>query len=152
MQALIEVVVLPVTDPDRSIHFYRDLVGFNLDVDYAPSSSFRVVQMTPPGSAASIQFGVGLPDVPSSALAGMHLVVEDLGAYRRALVGRGVQVGEIKHKVSEGGWQGAFIGGLDPGRADYASFAGFSDPDGNRWSIQERGYSQRKVLKERASQ
>jgi catechol 2,3-dioxygenase-like lactoylglutathione lyase family enzyme len=139
MDALIEVITLPVGDPDRSIHFYRDMVGFELDVDYAPpSSTFRVVQMTPPGSGASIQFGVGLPDVPAVNVTGGYLIVEDIDAYRRELTGRGVQMSEIRHKDAEDGWRGSFRAGLDPNRADYASFADFSDPDGNRWVIQER--------------
>jgi catechol 2,3-dioxygenase-like lactoylglutathione lyase family enzyme len=143
MQALIEVIILPVVDPDRSIHFYRDMVGFDLDVDYAPISTFRVVQMTPRGSSASIQFGVGLRHVPAVHVTGIHLIVEDIATYRRELAARGVPVSPIRHKDSASGWRGSFRPGLDPHRAEYASFADFSDPDGNGWVIQERG--QRRV-------
>lgn len=140
VEALLEVITLPVADPDRSIRFYRDQIGFILDVDYAPSPKFRVVQLTPPGSRASIQFGVGLPDVPPGKVTGMYLVVADIEAYTRQLIARGVRTTDIRHKFSQGGWCGSFRPGPDPGRTDYASFAAFTDPDGNRWVIQERGH------------
>lgn len=141
MEARLEVVTLLVADPDLSVHFYRDLVGFDLDVDYAPSPAFRVVQMTPAGSSASIQFGVGLLDVPATAARGLYLVVADICASRRELLDRGVAVSEIRHKDTEGGWRGGLLAGLDPARADYASFADFRDPDDNRWVLQERGHA-----------
>jgi catechol 2,3-dioxygenase-like lactoylglutathione lyase family enzyme len=78
MKALFEVVILPVADPDRSLRFYRDQVGFALDVDYAPAPEFRVIQLTPQGSAASIQFGVGLTGAPPGSLQGLYLVVPDI--------------------------------------------------------------------------
>jgi len=137
---LLEVVTLPVADPDASLHFYRDQVGFDLDVDYAPSATFRVVQLTPRGSSASIQFGIGLPDTPSDAVRGLVLVVEDIAEVRRELTARGVTVSEIRHKDIDGGWRGRFRAGVDPERTDYASFADFSDADGNRWLLQERGH------------
>lgn len=140
MDALIEVIVIPVGDVGRSIHFYRDAIGFSLDVDYAPTAGFRVVQMTPPASRASIQFGLGLPDVPVGPLAGMYLVVEDVVAYQQQLSERGVETDPIRHKITVGGWQGSFGAGLDPHRADYATFTGFRDPDGNSWTVQERGH------------
>lgn len=137
-KATIEVLVLPVADPDRSVGFYGEMIGFDLDVDYAPTPTFRVVQMTPPGSSTSIQFGVGLPDVPSAPVIGMYLVVDDIEAYRRNLTERGVVVGDIRHKDTAGGWRGSFLPGVDPSRADYATFFDFADPDGNRWVVQER--------------
>jgi catechol 2,3-dioxygenase-like lactoylglutathione lyase family enzyme len=140
MEARFEVVVLPVANPDVSLHFYRDLVGFDLDVDYAPTPAFRVVQLTPSGSNASIQFGLGLPEVPAGPVRGLHLVVADIAAMRQELLGRGVCVSDIHHKDTEGGWRGRFLPGCDPGRGDYASSANFRDPDDNGWVLQERGY------------
>ena len=140
MKALFEVVVLPVSDPDESLRFYRDQVGFDLDVDYAPASDFRVVQLTPSGSSTSIQFGVGLTDAPAGSLRALYLVVSDIEACRCRLTDRGVAVTEIRHKDTDGGWRGRFLPGADPDRADYASFADFRDPDGNGWVLQERGH------------
>ena len=140
IQAKLEVVTVPVADPDRSLHFYRDQVGFVLDVDYAPTPQFRVVQLTPPGSGASIQFGVGLTDAMPGSLRGIYLVVSDIEGYRDELIGRGVAVGDIVHKDADGGWRGGFRAGVDPNRSDYASFADFLDPDGNSWRLQERDY------------
>jgi catechol 2,3-dioxygenase-like lactoylglutathione lyase family enzyme len=139
MRVLLEVVILKVSDPGASLHFYRDLVGFILDVDYAPSPTFRVVQLTPSGSSASIQFGVGL-DVPSGHVRGLDLVVADLATTRQKLLDRGVAVSEISHKDAGGGWRGGRLPGIDPDRADYSSFASFDDPDGNGWVLQERGH------------
>jgi catechol 2,3-dioxygenase-like lactoylglutathione lyase family enzyme len=141
MKALFEVVILPVSDPDRSLQFYRDKVGFDLDVDYAPTPQFRVVQLTPEGASTSIQFGVGLTDAAVGSVHGLYLVVSDIEAARSELTERGVNVGEIRHKDTSGdGWHGGYLLGLDPGRADYASFAEFRDSDGNGWVVQERGY------------
>jgi catechol 2,3-dioxygenase-like lactoylglutathione lyase family enzyme len=139
MKALFEVVIVPVSDPDESLRFYRDQVGFDLDVDYAPAPGFRVIQLTPQGSSTSIQFGVGLTDAPPGSLRGLYLVVPDIEASRRELTDRGVSVSEIRHKDTDGGWRGGFLPGPDPDRADYASFADFSDLDGNSWVLQERG-------------
>lgn len=141
MKAQLEVVMLPVSDPDRSLRFYRDQVGFALDVDYAPAADFRVVQLTPAGSSTSIQFGVGLTDAPVGSVRGLYLVVSDIEASRKELEDRGVTVSEIRHKDADGGWRGTFRPGIDPVRADYASFADFADPDGNTWVLQERGHS-----------
>lgn len=140
MKALLEVVTLPVSDPDRSLRFYRDQVGFDLDVDYAPARDFRVIQLTPPGSAASIQFGMGLTDAPPGSLEGLYLVVPDIEGCRAELTDRGVAVSDIRHKDTEGGWRDRFLPGPDPERADYASFANFRDPDGNAWVLQERDH------------
>ena len=136
----VEVITLPVRDVDRALRFYVDQVGFALDVDYAPTEVFRVVQLTPPGSSCSIQIGKGLTDVPAGSVRNTYLVVADLEAARSGLIERGVEVSEIRHKMPIGGWDGGFDAGLDPARGDYASLADFSDPDGNCWILQERGY------------
>jgi catechol 2,3-dioxygenase-like lactoylglutathione lyase family enzyme len=135
-----EVIVLPVTDVERALRFYVDQVGFLLDVDYSPSDAFRVVQLTPPGSRCSIQIGKGLTGAPAGSLRNVHLVVTDLEATRARLLEREVKVSAIRHKTPIGAWDGTFASGLDPARRDYASFANFSDPDGNSWVLQERGY------------
>jgi catechol 2,3-dioxygenase-like lactoylglutathione lyase family enzyme len=136
----VEVITLPVSDVERALRFYVDRVGFTLDVDYAPNDAFRVVQLTPPGSGCSIQIGRGLTDAPVGSLRNVYLVVTDVEAARIRLREHGVDVDEIRHKVPIDAWDGSLAPGLDPGRRDYASFAGFSDPDGNRWVLQERGY------------
>ena len=141
MKATLEVVILPVSDPDKSLDFYRDKVGFSLDVDYAPTEDFRVVQLTPAGSSTSIQFGIGLTDAAPGSVQGLYLVVDDIAAVRDELVDHGVGVSAIRHKDTDGGqWRGRFSLGVDPQRTDYASFADFSDPDGNAWVVQERGH------------
>lgn len=127
----IEVITLPVSDVDRA--------GFTLDVDYAPIDRLRVVQLTPPGSGCSIQFGAGLTDAPAGSVRNTVLVVPDLDAARNVLLERGVEVSEIRHKMPLRAWNGSFAPGLDPARADYASFANFTGPDGNTWVLQEKG-------------
>ena len=136
----VEVITLLVSDVDRALRFYVDQVGFTLDVDYSPINAFRVVQLTPPGSSCLIQIGRGLTDAPAGSLRNVYLVVTDLEAARSRLLERGIEVSAIRHKVPIDAWDGGFAAGLDPVHRDYASFANFSDPDGNRWVLQERGY------------
>jgi catechol 2,3-dioxygenase-like lactoylglutathione lyase family enzyme len=136
----LEVVVVPVSDVDRALAFYRDGLGFHLDVDYRPNNRFRVVQLTPPGSSCSVQIGVGLTTAPPGSAQGLSLVVDDLDLAHRKLVAAGVPVDPVRHKKSAD-WQGDFAPGLDPDRRDYASFADLRDPDGNRWTLQERGFA-----------
>jgi catechol 2,3-dioxygenase-like lactoylglutathione lyase family enzyme len=136
----VEVITLPVSDVERALRFYVDQAGFKLDVDYAPSATFRVVQLTPPGSGCSIQIGIGLTDAPAGSVRNIFLVVTDIEAARSGLLERGVAVSEVRHKTPAGAWDGGFAPGLDPERGDYASFSNFSDLDGNTWVLQERGY------------
>jgi len=140
MHYTFEVVILPVSDVDHAKAFYTERLGFALDVDYAPAPGFRVVQLTPPGSACSVQIGVGLTDAEPGSMEGLYLVVPDLEAARAELTERGVDVGETRHKAPVDAWVGGFEPGIDPERRDYASFALFADPDGNTWTLQERGF------------
>jgi catechol 2,3-dioxygenase-like lactoylglutathione lyase family enzyme len=126
----LELVVVPVSDIDRAKAFYLDNVGFNLDVDHRAGEDFRVVQLTPPGSACSVTL-MRNAAVPGS-LQGLHLVVQDIDAARAELLGRGVKVSELFH-FTEGGQ----TPGPDPQRQSYNTFCQFSDPDGNGWLVQE---------------
>ena len=128
----LELVLVPVADVDRAKTFYVEQCGFRLDVDHSAGDSFRVVQMTPPGSTCSISVGIGLTDAAPGSVRGLHLVIDDIVAARTELVNRGVVVSEIKHMTSDG-WKP----GVDPAHADFNSFADFSDPDGNTWVLQE---------------
>ena len=134
MDLKLELVLIPVADVDRAKDFYVEKAGFTLDVDHRPSDDFRVVQMTPPGSACSITVGKGITDVAPGTYKGTHLVVSDIEVARDELRGRGVSVSDIRH-LGPSGW----APGPDPERRDYNSFADFSDPDGNTWVLQERG-------------
>ena len=98
----LELVIVPVSDVDRAKSFYLEQAGFNLDVDTTPGEGFRVVQMTPPGSACSITIGSGFDQAPSGSVQGLHLIVADIEAARAQLAGRGVDVSEIFH-FAEGG-------------------------------------------------
>jgi catechol 2,3-dioxygenase-like lactoylglutathione lyase family enzyme len=128
----LELIVIPVSDVDRSVEFYRDRTGFTLDVDHKASESFRVVQFTPPGSACSITIGVGVSTKEPGSYEGLHLVVNDIEAARAELVGRGLE-------ISEPFWFGpdGQTTGLHPERSDYGTYCSFSDPDGNGWLVQE---------------
>jgi pimeloyl-ACP methyl ester carboxylesterase/catechol 2,3-dioxygenase-like lactoylglutathione lyase family enzyme len=130
----LEVVPLPVTDIDRAIDFYAEQAGFTLDVDYQPTPEFRVVQLTPPGSACSVQ----LVTDGARRVHDLHLLTPDLATTRTELSARGVAVSDIRHKDPVKTWAGGWSDGLDPQRRDYASFADFADPDGNTWTLQER--------------
>jgi catechol 2,3-dioxygenase-like lactoylglutathione lyase family enzyme len=134
MDLKLELVLVPVSDVDRAKAFYTEKVGFNLDVDHQPSDEFRVVQMTPPGSACSITIGIGITEAAPGSYRGTHLVVSDIETARAELVERGVEVSDIRHfdRAKE-----EWMPGVDPNHADYASFADFSDPDGNSWILQE---------------
>ena len=134
MDLKLELVLIPVSDVDRAKAFYVDTVGFNLDVDHQPNDEFRVVQMTPPGSACSITVGKGITDATPGSVRGTHLIVSDIEAARAELAGRGVGVSEVRHMTSDG-----WVPGADPEHRDYNSFADFSDPDGNTWVLQEVG-------------
>jgi catechol 2,3-dioxygenase-like lactoylglutathione lyase family enzyme len=127
-----EVTVIPVSDVDRAKQFYAEKLGFAVDVDHRAGESFRVVQLTPPGSAASISIGTGITTAAPGSYQGMHLVVDDIEAARAELAGRGVEVSEPFHFGAEGQTPG-----LHPERADYGTYLSFSDPDGNGWLIQE---------------
>ena len=127
----LELVVVPVADQDRAKAFYTDKAGFGLDVDHR-AGDFRVVQVTPPGSACSIAL-MRNPEAAGS-VQGLHLVVSDIDAARSSLVERGVTVSEPFH-FDDGGK----VSGPDPQRRDYGTFCSFSDPDGTGWMIQEVG-------------
>ena len=135
MDMKLEVVILPVSDVDRARDFYVNKVEFHLDVDHQPSEDFRVVQMTPPGSTCSVTIGMGLTDNDPGVVKGTHLIVGDIEAARAELSERGVVLDEVRYMGSEG-----WVVGVDPERRDYATFSGFSDPDGNSWILQEVGH------------
>ncbi|HXP19147.1 MAG TPA: VOC family protein [Streptosporangiaceae bacterium] len=126
----LELVVVPVSDVDRAKDFYTAKAGFTMDVDHRAGDDFRIVQLTPPGSACSITI-MRNPDAAGS-LQGLHLIVTDIEAARAELAGRGAEVSEIFH--FEDGRQ---VPGPDPQRAAYGSFLALSDPDGNSWMVQE---------------
>jgi len=133
----LELVILPVTDVDRAKAFYAEKVGFNVDVDHNAGDAFRVVQLTPPGSACSISIGKGITQAVPGSVQGLHLIVRDVDAARAELVERGVEASEVFH--FEAGGQ---MPGPDPERSDYGSFLSFSDPDGNSWVVQEGKHGQ----------
>jgi catechol 2,3-dioxygenase-like lactoylglutathione lyase family enzyme len=126
----LEVVVIPVADVDRAKRFYGEQIGFVVDVDTRISDTFRVVQVTPPGSACSITFGTGLNAMPPGSLKGLQLVVSDIEAARAQLVARDVEVSEVQHFEN-----GVAMSGRGE---DFNSFIFFDDPDGNSWTVQER--------------
>jgi catechol 2,3-dioxygenase-like lactoylglutathione lyase family enzyme len=128
----LEVVVIPVSDVERAKRFYGDL-GWRLDADFVKGDALRIVQFTPPGSACSIHFGKGVTSAAPGSAQGLYLVVSDIEAVRAGLVDRGVDVSEVFHRALGEGPQS----GPDPERRSYASFASFSDPDGNGWLLQE---------------
>ena len=123
----LELVPIPVSDVDRAKAFYAEKVGFNVDLDVNASTDHRVtderrvVQLTPPGSACSIAFGIGIVNTPPGSVQGLHLVVSDIEAARTELIDRGVEVGEVQD-----------LGGV--------LYAPFNDPDGNSWTLQQLPY------------
>jgi len=127
----LELIVIPVADVDRAKAFYERL-GFGLDVDHRAGEDFRVVQMTPPGSACSVTLMRNAEG--AGTLQGLHLIVADIEAARAELAERAVEASEIFH--FEAGGQ---VPGPDPARVDYGSFLSFADPDGNGWLVQEVG-------------
>jgi len=134
----LEAIVLSVSDVDRAKHFYESL-GWRLDADVATGDDFRIVQLTPPGSPASIQFGTNLTSAGYCAAESLYLVVSDIEAARDELIGRGVEVSEVFHEGALGDrfHADARVSGPSPDRSTYGSFATFSDPDGNGWLLQE---------------
>jgi catechol 2,3-dioxygenase-like lactoylglutathione lyase family enzyme len=135
----LEVVVVPVGDVDRAKDFYTGL-GWREDADFPGEHGFRVVQLTPPGSACSIIFGAGITSAAPGSADGLQLTVTDIEAARTELVGRGVAVSEVFHDAG-GVFHHAGTAERTPGPApdhhSYGSFASFSDPDGNGWLLQE---------------
>jgi catechol 2,3-dioxygenase-like lactoylglutathione lyase family enzyme len=118
MDYKLELVAIPVSDPDRAKRFYTEQAGFHADHDYQVSDELRFVQLTPPGSACSIALGTGLIQTPPGSAQGLQLVVSDINSARDELSARGVDVSEVQ-------------------KFDWGSFVFFSDPDGNRWAVQQ---------------
>jgi predicted enzyme related to lactoylglutathione lyase len=114
----LELLAIPVSDVDRAKAFYTEQAGFNADHDHQVNDQIRFVQVTPPGSACSIAFGTGIVDTPPGSARGLQLVVSDIDAARAELVERGVEASDVQ----------VF---------DWGSFVYFSDPDGNRWAVQQ---------------
>jgi catechol 2,3-dioxygenase-like lactoylglutathione lyase family enzyme len=135
-----EVVVIPVADVDRSKEFYSKL-GWRLDADFPFDNGFRIVQFTPPGSGCSIQFGTKITSAPPGSAQGLYLIVSDVEAARKDLIGRGIEVSEVFHAGSPGAQflidGSGRISGRATEHASYRSFATFHDPDGNGWLFQE---------------
>jgi catechol 2,3-dioxygenase-like lactoylglutathione lyase family enzyme len=114
----LELLAIPVSDVDRAKTFYTDKAGFHADHDHRVSDEIRFVQLTPPGSACSIAIGTGIVDTPPGSVHGMQMVVADIQAARAELAGRGVEVSDVQ-------------------QFPWGSFVFFSDPDGNRWAVQQ---------------
>ena len=114
----LELIQVPVSDVDRAKAFYTEKVGFSADHDHQVSDDLRFVQLTPPGSAASIAIGTGLSTMEPGSVQGLQVVVEDAAAAREALLARGVEVSEVQD-------------------FPWGSFVFFSDPDGNSWAVQQ---------------
>jgi uncharacterized protein GlcG (DUF336 family)/catechol 2,3-dioxygenase-like lactoylglutathione lyase family enzyme len=134
----IEVIVLPVADADRAKRFYGNL-GWRLDIDYA-GDDYRVIQFTPPGSGCSIIFGKNVTTALPGSVQGLHLIVSDIEAARNELGRRGIAVSDAFHDaggIFHHAGSGALAAGPNPQRKSYASYATFSDPDGNSWVFQE---------------
>jgi catechol 2,3-dioxygenase-like lactoylglutathione lyase family enzyme len=139
-----EIVVIPVSDVDRAKRFYGSL-GWRLDADFAAGDDYRVIQFTPPGSGCSVIFGKKVTAATPGSAQGLYLIVSDIEAARKELLGRGVEISKVFHDAG-GVYAGADepylfgrlrVGGVDPEHRSYRSFASFSDPDGNGWLLQE---------------
>jgi catechol 2,3-dioxygenase-like lactoylglutathione lyase family enzyme len=135
----LEVVVIPVSDVDRSKKFYAAL-GWRFDAEFTDGKDFRIMQFTPPGSSCSVIFGKGVTSAAPGSAQGLHLIVSDIAAARKELVERGADVSEVFHDVGgvfhHAGRDGR-VGGPAPQHQSYGSFVSFSDPDGNGWLLQE---------------
>jgi catechol 2,3-dioxygenase-like lactoylglutathione lyase family enzyme len=135
MDLRLEVVVVPVSDMDRAKKFYIEKCGFNLDVDTSPTENFRVIQLTPPGSACSITMvrGSGTPEMKPGSLQGLQITTRDLRGVREELAKRGVEISEIQTFDQQAGEFRPVEGELET----FNAFAFFQDPDGNGWAIQQ---------------
>jgi catechol 2,3-dioxygenase-like lactoylglutathione lyase family enzyme len=139
MNMKLEVVIIPVSDVDRAKRFYESL-GWHLDADYVGGDDFRIVQLTPAGSACSVIIGTGVTAAMPGSVDSLVLVVDDVETAREELVARGVEVSEVFHDAG-----GVFhhagttdrVPGADPDRRAKRSLASFNDPDGNGWILQE---------------
>ncbi len=129
MEWKLELVPIPVSDVDRAKAFYTEKIGFEEDLDHSTGGEFRVVQLTPPGSACSIAIGTGIVDTSPGSVQGLQLVVPDIDAARAELLQRGAEVSEVQH-FDGSAWRPG-------GGGDWNSFAFFSDPDGNGWVLQQ---------------
>jgi catechol 2,3-dioxygenase-like lactoylglutathione lyase family enzyme len=132
---LLEAIVLPVADADRSKAFYQGL-GWRLDADIKVSDTYRIIQFTPPESPCSIQFGTGISTTPPGSVQDVYLIVTDVEAARSALISHGAQVSDV--------WHGPGLDnveqrqpGPDPDGQSYRTFASFADPDGNTFLLQQ---------------
>jgi catechol 2,3-dioxygenase-like lactoylglutathione lyase family enzyme len=138
VETKLEVVVLPVSDVDRAKAFYQGL-GWRLDADFTNNQDWRLVQMTPTGSACSVMFGRGFTTAAPGSVQGNFLVVDDVAAARAELIAHGAEVSELFHfggPLRVSGTEGR-LAGPDPEGQSYRSWASFNDPDGNSWMIQE---------------
>jgi catechol 2,3-dioxygenase-like lactoylglutathione lyase family enzyme len=138
----LEVVVIPVSDVDRAKEFYGTRLGWRLDADFPFDNGFRVVQLTPPGSGCSIQFGTKITAAAPGSAQGLYLIVSDIQAARDDLVARGVDASDVFHPGAPGAQfkhddTSARVNGPAADHASYSSFVTFGDPDGNRWLLQE---------------
>jgi len=139
MDMKLEVLVIPVSDVDRAKTFYKTL-GWREDADFVGDENYRVIQVTPPGSPASVIFGTGLTTADPGSAQGLHLVVTDIEAARAEIADRGLEISEVFHDAGgvfhHAGTEGR-VAGPDPKHTSYSSFASFEDPDGNGWVLQE---------------
>ena len=138
MNFKLEVIIIPVSDVDRAKAFYEKL-GWRLDADFA-KGDFRVVQLTPPNSEASIIFGKGVTLARRGSADSLVLAVEDIDAAHKDLIARGVNVSDVFHFTGgpfNNTGENPRVTGRDPQGRSYYSFASFEDPDGNGWLLQE---------------